>query len=254
MRFAIAESGFNSAIFCCGKAKVVEPKSPKRTTAQTVTISERIVMEENIMSERSDFSAGLGAKVCGAFADAGGTPEELNRLAENFKLVIEILAVQRGDYAIVPKRDVPNIIRVNRAIQPTYPGWMKAVLYPELESAGPAEYDLAKAVELWLHNYQKGGVIEGNCLYQHLKDTGILKTCLGLQDGEEIRKKGVAVFRDIFEDKDVFLWKAVVLDDHNLLRVPYLCENYDEDEVVLRWRYLHLYWNTGHPAARFASN
>ncbi|MFZ2038523.1 MAG: hypothetical protein WAV11_01100 [Minisyncoccia bacterium] len=39
------------------------------------------------MSSRNEFSAGLGAKTCGAFADAGWSPAELNRFAEDSKLL-----------------------------------------------------------------------------------------------------------------------------------------------------------------------
>ena len=35
-------------------------------------------------------------------------------------------------------------IRVNRAIRPTYPDWVKEVLHPELENSGPAEYDVGQ--------------------------------------------------------------------------------------------------------------
>ncbi len=48
------------------------------------------------MSDRNTFSAGLGAKVCGAVADENGTPLELNKFAESPELVRGLLAVLRG--------------------------------------------------------------------------------------------------------------------------------------------------------------
>lgn len=56
------------------------------------------------MSDRNTFSAGLGAKVVGAIADADGTPAEANSLAENPELVRRLLAVLRGQAEIVMKK------------------------------------------------------------------------------------------------------------------------------------------------------
>jgi len=56
------------------------------------------------MSDRNTFSAGLGAKVCGAVADENGTPLELNKFAESPELVRGLLAVLRGAAEIVMKK------------------------------------------------------------------------------------------------------------------------------------------------------
>ena len=55
------------------------------------------------MSDRNTFSAGLGAKIVGAIADADGTPAEANLLAEKPEVVRGLLAVLRGTAEIVMK-------------------------------------------------------------------------------------------------------------------------------------------------------
>ncbi len=149
------------------------------------------------------------------------------------------------------KTPLDTIIRVDRAVRPVYPDWVKKVMHPELEGAGPSEYDLA-TVELWLHDSQKGGNwLNGQGIYGHLKSNNMLDGCLGLADGLEIQKKGVAVFRKFFGGKAVFLWKSVVPYRDSDLNVPYLIEV--GGEVVVRWGWLDDGWLDGHPAARFAS-
>jgi len=71
----------------------------------------------------------------------------------------------------VEEATIDSVIRVDRSIRPSYPDWMKEVMHPELESVGPAEYNIS-AVEQWLDDGQKDGrYIEGNKIYNHLKET-----------------------------------------------------------------------------------
>lgn len=147
---------------------------------------------------------------------------------------------------------VPDIIvRVDRSIRPVYPDWMKLVMHPELEPTGPAEYDLA-TIDPWLHDGQKNGrSMEGHKLYEYLKENGMLESCLSLRDGEEIQKKGIAVFRKFFQGKAVFLWKSVVQNRDGDFRVPYLCKT--GGWVVMGWSWLDNDWFGSNPALRFAS-
>ena len=48
------------------------------------------------MSDRNAFSAGLGAKIVGAFSDYGGTPNDANHFAESEKLVRGMIDAVRG--------------------------------------------------------------------------------------------------------------------------------------------------------------
>lgn len=146
-----------------------------------------------------------------------------------------------------------TIIHVDRTQKPDYPSWLKKVMHPELEAQGPVEYDLAN-VEQWHHDGQKGGKwIEGNKIYARLKenDNELLKTCLTLRDGEEIKKNGVEAFRKFFKGKALFLWGSVVQSGDGYLYVPYLHD--DGDEVVVSWGRLDYGWRDSYPAGRLAS-
>ena len=155
---------------------------------------------------------------------------------------------------ITPKGENPvdTIIRVDCSIRPSYPDWMKEVIHLELETVGPADYDIL-AVEQWLHDGQKSGKsIEGNKIYDHLKKTDTLKTCLGLRDLEEIQKKGIVFFRNHFKGKVVFGWASIVRYCIGSLFVPYLYGN--GGRVVLRWRCLGYDWVSANPGLRHASD
>ncbi len=161
-----------------------------------------------------------------------------------------------GELVVVEREPKPEpvldtIIRVNRSVKPAYPDWMKKVMHPELETTGPAEYDLA-TVQLWLHEGQQGGNwAKGQRIYDHLKSNNMLEGCLGLADGLAIQQKGIEVFRKFFAGKAVFLWKSVVQNRGGDLHVPYLIEH--RGEVVVHWRWLGRDWRGNNPAVRFAS-
>ena len=157
------------------------------------------------------------------------------------------VAVARG--FIVPEPVLDFIVRVDRSVKPNYPDWMKKLMHPELELAGPAEYDLSQ-VEEWLHDDQKRGSVEGNTIYEHLQKGDNFVTCLNLQDGLAIQAKGIAVFRKLFAGKAVFLWGSVVQNHFGSLRVPYLIEN--GGEVVVFWDWLDYSWRSDFPALRFS--
>jgi hypothetical protein len=177
-------------------------------------------------------------------------------LAEHPSLFRQLLEVQQGRANIVPFEKKPEpvldtLIRVSRSIRPVYPDWVVTVMHPELEPTGPAEYDLA-TIDPWLHDGQKNGCcMEGHKLYEYLKENGMLESCLSLRDGEEIQKKGIAVFRKFFQGKAAFLWKSVVQTRNGFLRVPVLFE--DDVEVVVAWHWLVNGWDGINPALRFAS-
>jgi len=145
---------------------------------------------------------------------------------------------------------LPGSVYVDHSIRPIYPHWVKEVLYPELESTGPSEFDAGK-LEQWLHEEQKTGCVTGNTIHQYLKDHDMLKNCLGLRDLEEMKKKGITFFRKHFKGKYVFGWKAVVRYRDGNLCVPYL---YESDGVVcITWDWLDDDWNSNYPALRLAS-
>lgn len=145
------------------------------------------------------------------------------------------------------------IIRVNRSVPPSYPDWMKEVMHPELESTGPAEYDISEA-EQWLHDGQKEEKwTEGNKIYAHLKKNDMLKTCLGLRDLEEIQKKGIALFREHFKGNVVFGWKGVVVVRNRYGDLGAPCLYGGGGAVVLNWYWLNFNWDGNNPALRLAT-
>ncbi len=150
---------------------------------------------------------------------------------------------------IVEPMVIDPIVRVDRSVRPVYPDWVEKVMHQKLENTGPAEYDASK-LELWLHPDQKS-VVRGNVIYSHLEDKNLLSGCLGLRDLEEIRKKGIAFFRQNFKGLAVFAWKSVVRDRNDDLSVPYLYGS--GGGVVLGWYWLGLRWHANDLALRFAS-
>ncbi|MCA9364270.1 MAG: hypothetical protein KC736_00005 [Candidatus Moranbacteria bacterium] len=150
-----------------------------------------------------------------------------------------------------PELSFDTFIHVDRSIRLVYPDWVKTVMHLEIEHTGPVEYDLT-SVALWLHDSQKNGrFMEGNKLYEYLKEEKMLESCLSLHDGEEIQKKGIAVFRKFFQGNVVFLWKSVVQSRRGLLSVPSLYES--DGKVVMDWHWFGNDWNDDNPALRFAS-
>ncbi len=146
-----------------------------------------------------------------------------------------------------------TVVTVDRSIPPVYPYWVECVMDPELESTSPNEYDLAKEVSLWLHANQKGHTTMGPVVYDYLKENDMLKSCLGLSDALAIQNLGVAVFRKIFCDKDVYFWKSVVRRrDSGGLFVPYLCVR--TGILGLFWHRFDLDGFVDDPAVHFASS
>ncbi|MCE9585274.1 hypothetical protein K8Q94_01465 [Candidatus Nomurabacteria bacterium] len=188
------------------------------------------------------------------FAMADLTGGQLNAIVKKLGGHDGALRFLRGELVVFEVQPAPELvldftIQVDRTIRPTYPDWMKELKHPELELAGPASYDL-QSLELWLHDKQKSGTVEGNAIYKELKRTDALENCLNLQDLLAIQAKGIETFRKLFAGKAVFAWKSVVLDRYGSLGVPCLVER--DGEVVLRWRWLGDSWSSHDPALRFA--
>ena len=190
------------------------------------------------------------------FASQNLTAGQLNAIVKNLGGEEGALKFLRGELVVqpvvlpepTPEPVLDFIIRVDRSVKPSYPDWMKKLEHPELELAGPAEYDLAK-VDQWLHDDQKRGSVVGNTIYKHLQKGDNLANCLNLQDGLAIQAKGIAVFRKLFAGKAVFLWGSVVQYSSGSLVVPYLY-GYG-GEVVVGWGWLDFHWDSDHPALRF---
>ena len=189
--------------------------------------------------------SGMETKYIGVIEDAVNRLNSKN--AEEWRAQL-VNVFQKG---LSPQVGVDTIIRIDRSVRPVYPDWAKIMMHPDLEPAGPAEYDIME-VKQWFHEDQKDGKCsEGNKIYAHLKETDTLKTCLGLRDLEEIQKRGIVFFQKYFQGKAVFCWKAVVRSPGGNLYVPYLCER--GGAVVMDWRWLGIDWDDNNPALRFAN-
>ena len=141
------------------------------------------------------------------------------------------------------------MIIVDRMIRPNYPDWVRKVMNPKEECKGPSAYNILN-VEHLEHEGQINGDITGNIIYSWLKKTGIIYSCLNLQDGLAIYEKGVEFFEEFLwkkfgkghdypfnpNDFQLILWKSVVEDKQGDLQVPYL--QLYEGNVSLHWRFL----------------
>src|SRR3989338_1602851 len=94
-------------------------------------------------------------------------------------LADELVLMEQPKPEPLPEPVLDFIIRVDRSVKPSYPDWMKKLMYPDLELTGPAEYDIQK-LGLWLHDDQKDGVVSGNTIYTKLEKDNALADCLGL--------------------------------------------------------------------------
>lgn len=59
----------------------------------------------------SQFSAGLAAKLCAAWSKAGGSPTDLNRLAQNKSALQSVMALVRGHAQV----EISSIIKIDRS-------------------------------------------------------------------------------------------------------------------------------------------
>ena len=201
------------------------------------------------MNSASEFGKDLGLmhEVVVTGRKVGFTSEDWAMLAHDEKKIRQVLELIRGNVTL----QFDSIIRVDRSVRPTYPDWARIVMHPELENLGPVEFDAAK-LELWLHEGQKDGKwVNGQVIYEYLKEKKMLENCLGLSDLIEIQAKGIDFFRRHFASKAVFAWKSVVRRRRGFLNVPCLYEH--GDKVVLHWDWLVDVWDVINPALRFAS-
>lgn len=161
-------------------------------------------------------------------------------------LADELTLIEKPKPEPIPEPPLDYNVTVDRSVKPSYPDWFKKLIHP---CAGPKEFDL-QAVEQWLHDKQKNGIVSGNTIYKFLKDNNALASCLNLLDGFAIQKKGIAVFRKLFSGKAVFLWGSVMQGSDGDLYVPCLCES--GDGVMVSWLCLGDDWGSNDPALRFS--
>jgi hypothetical protein len=162
--------------------------------------------------------------------------------------------VRRGPQRYRSAPEVDSIVHVDRSVKPVYPHWVVDVLHPELELSGPAEFDLSKDVELWLHDGQKNGNrITSQAVYEHLKSGNTLDSHLNLADLLAIQALGMETFCQYFSDKVVLAWKSVVRHRSGRLRMPYLFQHHNRVTLDWDWFGTDLYLFEDYPGLRFVS-
>lgn len=187
-----------------------------------------------------------------ALIESGARIEDIHRLTHGGSEAREILegftGVLRGTHRFNLALDFT--VRVDRKVVPRFPIWTDMVMHPELQCTGPAEFDLQRDVEQWLHDDQETSVVSGYTIYERLKKDDTLADQLGLADLLAIQKMGNGVFRALFKGKAVFGWKNVVRSSNDYLpHVP--CLYKFGNEVGLDWRRLDIHFNSNNPALRF---
>src|SRR3989344_3499982 len=175
-----------------------------------------------------------------AFVRPVGPPE----LARRWK--------RSGDEVIDLKPQVvacDSIIRIDRSTPSTYPMWVRKVIHPELGTLGPAEFDVSK-LDQWLHPGQVNGEVAGPVIFTYLERAEILSYHLCLRDLKEIKKRGGPFFRRYFRGKAIYGWRSAVEDVHGHVKIPYLVENSNAQEIQ-NWGLLAGNWNAARPALRY---
>lgn len=146
-----------------------------------------------------------------------------------------------------------TIIRVNRAERPRYfdgvGGEGLRVMHPELESTGPAEYDLAN-LQVVPHGSDGSLTVDG--VYNTVKnrkgvlglvgfrDTSAmgLSGCLGVADGRAILEKGIEVFDAFFPGKVLWLLRSIV-EHHGVLMAPCIFRTSESARLAIDWYRLY---------------
>lgn len=114
------------------------------------------------------------------------------------------------------------IVEVDRSKRPTYSASAR-VRHQEYECHGPCIYDLRRDVREWFHPYLRDSLtVTGHEYYFDLRESGLIRSCLNLQDACAIKALGPKVFLENFGDQSIFFWKSVVIGESNHLFAPFL--------------------------------
>jgi len=136
-------------------------------------------------------------------------------------------------------------IEVDRSTNLEFPIIIEKVLDPKLQNTGPKKYNLAE-IEMWFHDGHKSKYSKGQPIYDYLKETESVSTCLGYRDGLAIVKsitslKGEgamkAPFWHLFGQNRLYLWRSVVEAPAGLA-VPYIYSSGGSPSLVINWAWL----------------
>lgn len=126
-----------------------------------------------------------------------------------------------------------TIIHINRAKKLVYPLWGDFVINPELESFGPAEFDVKTLVQEYPNGLGVESLVDAASVHTYIVTNGLRKNCLGLREAEKIRERGVQFFQKFFAGECVLCWKCIVVRSGCDLFVPFLFNN--RNQVEINW-------------------
>jgi hypothetical protein len=186
-----------------------------------------------------DFSAGLGAKICKAWCEAGGSPAELNKLAQSSELLGRVIQIPRGQAEVVIKKHI-----IHLAADPHIPeGWQLVEHQPS-----PAEWEWdPEKVQLHLEPEQQNGYIKGDLLRERLKGKLLLNARL-----LDYLFAHPELIPEEWKGRAIFFWGTVYRNSGGGLHVRYLrwCGRRWDGDHDFRW--LGDVWSASNPAAVLA--
>ncbi len=144
-----------------------------------------------------------------------------------------------------------TVVNVDREAPLSYPSFVVEVLHPELQSMGPASFNLTMVRE-WRHEDQRMGwqrhlTATGEVIYERLKTEGVLADCLGFSDLVAMNQAGMP--RSFYAGKSFYGWKSVVRDEFGDLFVPYLTES--SGQIFVKWERIDNKLGVNSPALLF---
>jgi len=119
---------------------------------------------------------------------------------------------------------------------------MSRLVHPELECAGPPEFDLSEVGQLFVKNCAGSGMLNCGDIYERVKTENVLPSCLNLQDGLAISDKDPAVFERLWRGKAIFLLASIVEMLDKSLWIPFLHQDL-EKAVKMTWFGLDREWH-----------
>jgi len=203
-------------------------------------MSVRIVaLKKGVRHMTSDFAKnmGLAHKVISAGELVGFTPAQWNALAENPTLFDAIHDVVLGHAEIKP---IEHLIDCDAAPF-TQSGWK----VEKHQKGGQFKWDSAQ-VALYLSEFQKNGVIDGNKLRNELAGKPVMNACV-----LDYLLAHPNLIPEKWKGKYVFFWGTIYRDSDGYLYVRYL--GWYGDGWGWRYRWLGDVWSGDGPAALRAS-
>lgn len=143
---------------------------------------------------------------------------------------------------------IDTVVVVDRSSHPAYPPFVKRIIVPELEHAGPPQYDIASDLTVLSCEVSPPyKILSAGMAADNMIKSGYITACLGIQDGIAIQTKGIEWFRAlkrVFQLHEIHLWRSIAADGAQLeaeilfgrpeTYLPTLIEK--DGEVVIEWK------------------